>query len=419
MKTKVKEISYDKFLKIKGYKHRKPIRRSIILATVIRIASMLTMISTKFKYTSKNMEKLGIKEPCLILMNHSSFTDMKIASKLLYPRKYNIVCSDDAFIGKEWLMRFVGCVPTKKYITDATLVRDMLYCIKELKSSILMYPEACYSFDGTSTTIPNTIGKCIKLLKVPVVMITTYGAFLRDPLYNNLQLRKTNVSAHIEYLLSKEDVQEKNEKEIMEIINNCFSFDNFKWQQDNKIQIKEKFRADYLNRVLYKCPHCLKEGVMEGKGENIICHHCGNEYHLDEFGYLKNTKNETIFDSIPKWYKWERECVKEEVENGTYSLDEDVEIYAIKNLKCVYKLGDGHLKHDINGFTLTGFDGKLEYKQKGNYSYTLGADFFWYELGDLIFIGDNEARYYCVPKTKKDIVAKTRLAAEEIYKKSI
>ena len=53
-----------------------------------------------------------------------------------------------------------------------------------------MYPEASYSFDGTATVIPASLGKFIQLLNMPVIMIKTYGAFLHDPLYNGLQLRK-------------------------------------------------------------------------------------------------------------------------------------------------------------------------------------------------------------------------------------
>ena len=106
-------------------------------------------------------------------------------------------------------------------------------------------------------------------------------------------------------------------------------------------------------------------------------------------------------------------------EKGLYNLNEEVIIYAIKNFKCVYKLGEGNLKHNNDGFVLTGLDKKLEYSQKGNFTYTLGSDFYWYELGDVICVGDNTARFYCVPKNKKDIVAKARLATEEIYKKEI
>ena len=39
MKINVKEISYSEFLKLPGYKYSKPKRRSILLATVIRVVS--------------------------------------------------------------------------------------------------------------------------------------------------------------------------------------------------------------------------------------------------------------------------------------------------------------------------------------------------------------------------------------------
>ena len=81
-------------------------------------------------------------------------------------------------------------------------------------------------------------------------MIRTYGAFTRDPLYNGLRRRKVDVSADMKYLLSTEAVTEKGVQEINEIIQEQFSFDNFKWQQDNKVCVKESFRAEGLNRVL-------------------------------------------------------------------------------------------------------------------------------------------------------------------------
>lgn len=80
-------------------------------------------------------------------------------------------------------MRLLGCIPAKKFINDITLIKDMRYTLQKLHASVLMYPEASYSFDGTETPLPDSLGKCIKLLKVPVIMLRTYGAFLRDPLY--------------------------------------------------------------------------------------------------------------------------------------------------------------------------------------------------------------------------------------------
>ena len=49
-------------------------------------------------------------------------------------------------------------------------------------------------------------------------------------------------------------------------------------------------------------------------------------------------------------------------------------------------------------------------------SYSLYADYYWYEIGDMICIGTKDVLYYCFPKEGQDVVAKTRLAAEELYK---
>ena len=201
------------------------------------------------------MERLGSDEPALFLMNHSIFIDLKIAATVLYPRPFNIVCTSDGFVGKQGLMRNLGCIPTKKFILDTTLVRDMRYAVETLHDSILLYPEASYSFDGTATPLPASLGKLLKMLKLPVVMIKTSGAFLRDPLYNMLQLRKVKVSAVLSYVLSPEEIHAKSAAELNKILTALFTFDNFRDQQEHHICVDEAFRADGLNRVLYKASH--------------------------------------------------------------------------------------------------------------------------------------------------------------------
>lgn len=416
MKIKTTDADYTQVLAMPEENRKKPVKPNFLLSTVVRLASIPDLAATKFSYTQIGMDRLKKNEPCLILMNHSSFIDLKIASKILYPRPYNIVSTSDGLVGKNWLMRNVGCIPTAKFVTDLGLVRDMIYTVKKLKCSILMYPEASYSFDGTATTLPDSLAGCVKSLKIPLVVIRTYGAFARDPLYNNLQLRKTKVSAEVEYVLSPEEIKSLSNDEINSIIKEKFTFDNFRWQQENKVKISEPFRADFLNRVLYKCPNCLTEGKTEGKGIHLTCHSCGKKWELTEYGYMKALSGETEFDHIPDWYKWERECVRNEILSGEYKLDIPVKIRMLVNSKSIYNVGDGRLVHTRDGFHLTGCDGKLDYAQKPLASYSLYSDYYWYELGDMICIGDTKALYYCFPQVEGDYVAKTRLAAEELYK---
>ncbi|MDE6517705.1 MAG: 1-acyl-sn-glycerol-3-phosphate acyltransferase, partial [Acetatifactor sp.] len=151
MKIKVKEMSYNQVLALPVKKHIKPRRPSILFRTVLKLLSLPELWATHFTWEKSGMERLDKGQPCLILMNHSSFIDLKIAASVLYPRPFNIVCTSDGFVGKERLMRWLGCIPTQKFITDLTLVKDMLYALKELRSSVLLFPEASYSFDGTAT----------------------------------------------------------------------------------------------------------------------------------------------------------------------------------------------------------------------------------------------------------------------------
>ena len=415
MKINTRNLPYEEVLKLPRLEHRTPRMPSRLLAGVVRIGSAPTLWKTKFHYTTERMELVG-DEPCLILMNHCSFTDMKLAYGIFYPKPLGIITSVDAMtgiLGK--LMRILGCTPTHKYVSDLTLIKDMEYMLKTNKTSVLMYPEAGYSFDGRTTTLPRKLGILMKKLGVPVVTVITQGAFHRDPLYNMLQIRDVKVSAHVKCLATAEELKELSVAELDARLDEAFSFDNFAWQRDNRISIDVPFRADGLHRILYKCPHCGAENRMEGKGIHLTCHACGRQWEMDEFGQLHALEGETEYPHIPDWYAWERECVRKELEEGTYLLDTDVQIGIQVNLDGICMIGTGHLTHDLNGFHLTGADGQLDYTQSPVAAHTLYADYYWYEIGDVIGIGNNEFSYFCFPGADVS-VTKARLATEELYK---
>ena len=286
-----------------------------------------------------------------------------------------------------------------------------------------MYPEAGYTFDGTTTTLPESLGKMIKMFNYPVVMILSHGAFIHDPLYNGLRLRNCKISADKYTLFSPEEIKTLSVDQINEKIREAFSFDNLKEQFETGTRITEDFRAEGLSRVLYKCPVCGKEGKMHASGSLIKCEECGSTWELSELGKMEfkgdapaNIIAPKLFDHIPDWFKWERECVKAELEEGRYSLDVPVHIYMIVDNKAFYEVGDGRLTHNEDGFHLTGCNGKLDFTQKPLASYSVNSDYFYYEIGDMISIGDKNGLFYCFPPEGTDVVAKTRLAAEELYK---
>ena len=417
MKIKVRNCTYEEAMAKPVAPHFLPHKPSLLFRTLMYLAGLSELKATRFSYEKIGMERLDKNEPCLYLMNHSCFIDLKIAAHIIYPKPFQTVCTQDGFVGQLWLMRKLGCIPKKKFVPEYSLISDMIYALRTLKTSVLMYPETSYSFDGTTTPLPEDMGKCLKILGVPVVMIKTYGAFSHDPLYNGLQQRKVKVSAEMKYLLSPKEIDEKSPEELDEILRCEFDLDYFKWQQESGVSVSEDFRADHLERALYKCPVCGCEGKTEGKGTTLTCRNCGSKWELDERGFLRDLSGGDTFEHIPDWYAWERDCVRKEIENGTYRTECDVDILMMIDYKSMYRVGEGRLVHTCDGFHLTGCDGKLDYVQSPLASYSLYADYFWYEIGDVICIGNRERLYYCFPKGGEVSVAKARIATEELYKK--
>ena len=111
----------------------------------------------------------------------------------------------------------------------------------------------------------------------------------------------------------------------------------------------------------------------------------------NELGEVIRQNGENRFTHIPDWYSWERECVRQEILEGTYKLDVPVSIGLMVNHEAIYMVGDGKLIHDNNGFHLSADDGSFNYEQAP------------------------QCLYYCFPKVE-GVVAKTRLATEELYK---
>lgn len=404
----------EKVLSLKRPRHHDPMKPHMFFRALIRFLSIPSLMKTRFTYTGERLEEIKDK-PCLILMNHSSFTDLKVAYSIFFPRPLSIVATTDGYLGKPWLMRLIGCIETQKFISDLQLIRDMSYALTKLKSSVLMFPEAVYSLDGRASVLPKHLGVIVKRLKVPVVTVTTYGAFARDPLYNGLQLRRVPVSAEVKCILTPEEIENLPLSELDERIESAFRFDQFAWQRDNNISIAEPFRADGLHRVLYHCPECGAVGKMEGKGVYLTCGACGKQHELMDNGQLRALDGNTRFAHIPDWFDWQREQVRGEIERGGFTFDSEVDIGVLVDHKSLYKVGEGRFRFEDGKYVLTGCDGALHYEQNITSSHSLNVDYFWYELGDMISIGDKNALYICFPKDGA-VVTRARIAAEEIFR---
>ena len=81
---------------------------------------------------------------------------------------------------------------------------------------------------------------------------------------------------------------------------------------------------------------------------------------LSALGDYKISKEQgRISVDCPDGYAWERAEVRKEIEQGKYLLDTDVNIKMLVDLKSIYSVGEGHLRHTKDGFELKGCEKKL------------------------------------------------------------
>ena len=101
-----------------------PVRTKWYLRPITWLLSMPDMI--KHKNILHREGTQGLKPPFLLLCNHNAFMDFKVATKAIFPKRANYVVAIDGFIGREKLLRDVGCICKRKFTSDTMLVKQLM-----------------------------------------------------------------------------------------------------------------------------------------------------------------------------------------------------------------------------------------------------------------------------------------------------
>lgn len=374
----------------------------------------------KRDFTLKKINMKGVEGPYLMLVTHSSMVDFFAMSVAVAPYRPNNVMTLEGFnTYTEPLMRSLGVLGTRKYITDLNLIKNIRYCIQKLKNPFVLFPEARYSLDGCTSHIPESTGKLARMLRVPVLVLRIHGNFVTCPQWNKID-KKTHIEAELIQIITKEETKTLTVEEMNERIKKYFEYDDFKWQLENKIVIDHPKRAEGLHCLLYKCPNCKTEGKTDSKGTRLWCSHCGKEWKMDVYGQLHATRGETEFSHIPDWSNWERECVRKEIEEGTYYFEDDVRVETLPGSLKFYKQGMGK-------FIQTPTETRIECNYYGK-PYTLvrsaknlesmHIEYDYLGRGDCVDVSIPDDSFWCY-LTKRDAITKISFATEEMYKLAI
>ena len=397
------------------YKTDKPIRQRLYLTPITWLISLPCAIRHRLKINRINMK--GLKPPYILLSTHMAFDDFKVLTMAILPFRANYVVALDGFIGVKWLLEQVGGISKRKFTNDIMLVRHLHEVLQVNKNIAVIYPEARYSISGTTAILPESLGKLVKLNQLPVVVLNCHGHYLAAPFWSKHK-RNVRYESDMEQILTKNNIAEMTTEEINQKIEKAFYYDEWKWQKDNHILIKEKERANGLHKVLYQCPHCKTESKMDSAEHYLWCNACGKKWELTELGELKALDGETYFSHVPDWYEWIRNNVAEEVRSGNYHFEDEVIVHNLPNPNGFIEIGKVKITHNTDGFKLFGtlYNGEMmNFELSAPSTYSIHIEYEYWGRGDCVDLSDLTHTYFVYP-SKQNVITKIHFAVEEIFK---
>ena len=377
------------------------------------------------KVTVKKHGMDGVKPPYFVVGTHHSYLDLKTMVRAMKPLKVTYVCSLDVLVmHPEWLMNRVGIIFKRKFVQDVHLLKNMKHCVNDLNEcALVMYPEAKFSLDGTTSYLPPALGKLAKYLGVPVVAANMHGNYVSQPQWNRPKNRLagkvhkgTPLVTDVTLVASAEEVKALKSDEIQARIEQALQYDDFAWQKENNVLIKDKRRAEGLHKILYKCPHCGTEFNMHSEGARLSCARCGSIWEMSERGELAGVNCETVYSHIPDWFAYEKECVRREVQEGTYRCEKDVRLCTLP-YKRMYAQGTAHFVQTNEGITLSGtaYGEPFCEHWKGNATNGLHIEYNHIKESDAFAVSTLKESYWCF--TDNDgTITKLSIATDEIYR---
>lgn len=402
---------------------RIPPKQNLFFMPGIWLICWLLTRSSRLRINRVNMK--GLKPPFFVLGTHHAFMDFIVSPLALFPYRANYVSELEGFENYgEWLYRQAGCLGTRKFVSDIMLIKNIKK-VMERKGILVLYPEARYANVGTSSKLPESVGKLAKDLDVPLVILQMRGNYLQSPIWNLTKRKEVLLDATITQIYTRDELRKTSAEEINAKIADFMTYDEYAYQYETKMAITYDKRAEGIELALYQCPECGTEFRMKTSGAEIFCEHCGARRRMTEYGRMIHADNmtEDEFSHIPDWYEWERRQVISEIERGEYSLDTRVHIEALPNAVNFIDLGEGRLVHNENGYKLTFTDyGESEEKTLSFEPLTMSSVHTEYNYrdkkGQCITLSTLDNTYFLYPLEEGFNATKIQFATEYLYERA-
>lgn len=207
---------------------------------------------------------------------------------------------------KKWLFNFMGMIPFRKKKSDMKSIRQLIKLAKG-DFPIGLYPEGGQNWDGATDYLIPATAKLIKLTNIPVYVTLYPGGFLTRPRWSRYA-RRGVLQFKAFQLLTAEQVKEMTVDQVYDKMVEGLAYNEFEWQKDHMIPFKGKNRAEYIERLLYKCPSCNELCTIHSDKHDFTCTSCKAHFHMNVYGFIEGCDK---FEDTHQWNTWQRTFIPE------------------------------------------------------------------------------------------------------------
>ncbi len=246
----------------------------------------------------------GVKEPCVVLMNHESGLD-HCCMGLLTKRRITYVIAESRYYTTKffWLFKQLHTVNKKQFRTDLNDIKNMKAVI-DGGGCLIIFPAGVCTACGMHTELPAATGKFLKLLGADVYVAKISGVYLSNPKWSDIK-RRGGVDVDAYRLISAEALKSGTYDEIYQLADEALKYNDYEWQEKKMVKFKNGNNIVGLENVLYSCPVCggFKSILHKGK-DTIYCEKCGFEEKADEYGFLHKVSSNGVEIRYPsEWFR--------------------------------------------------------------------------------------------------------------------
>lgn len=291
-------------------KNKKKIGKVNPLLYAFLYATLGTVYRIKYHITFDKKIVKQIKGPAIILATHTSDKDHILSGMTLYPIRPTYVVSEH-FLHKRdtaGLLKLMHIISKKMFTPDVSTIMNILRAKKE-NAVIVIFVEGRQSCYGHTLPIAEGTAELIKKLGVNVYSWKANGAYLTFPKWRDKgDDRIGKIHCTLKQVMTAEEAREKSLEEIKEITENVVRHDDELAMPG--IEYKSKTMALGVDKILFKCPACLKEDRISAEGNHIRCQ-CGLDARLDSQYRLHGAP----FSRINDWFEWQQASMDTENEH--------------------------------------------------------------------------------------------------------